>query len=143
MPYRWGCMSDRFTARSAGACVLVAALIWLAGCGSSKPGYCTDRTNLTNSVKGLTNLNPSSGISGLQSQLQKIETDANAVVTAAKSDFPKETSAIKSSVDQLGSAVQGLSSSQTAAQIGKVASAASNVVNAVNSFVSASGSKCS
>ncbi|MBV9005645.1 MAG: hypothetical protein JO181_13375 [Solirubrobacterales bacterium] len=135
--------STRLTMRLATACVLGATVIALAGCGSSKPGYCSKRTNLENSVKGLTNLNPSAGISGLQTQVQKIESDASALVGSAKSDFPSETSAISSAVDQFTSAVKGLASSQTAAQIGKVANAASNVVSSVNSFVSASGSKCS
>jgi len=129
--------------RLATACVLGATVIALAGCGSSKPGYCSKRTNLENSVKGLTDLNPSAGISGLQAQVQKIESDASALVGSAKSDFPSETSAISSAVDQFTSAVKGLASSQTAAQIGKVANAASNVVSSVNSFVSASSSKCS
>ena len=133
----------RLAMRLATACVLGATVIALAGCGSSKPGYCSKRTNLENSVKGLTNLNPSAGISGLQTQVQKIESDASALVGSAKSDFPSETSAISSAVDQFTSAVKGLASSQTAAQIGKVANAASNVVSSVNSFVSASSSKCS
>lgn len=143
MSYRWWRMFDRLTMRQLTACVLGATVIALAGCGSSKPGYCSKRTNLENSVKGLTSLNPSAGISGLQTQLQKIQSDASALVNSAKGDFPSETSAIHSSVDQFTSAVKGLSSSQTPAQIGKVASAASNVVSSVNSFLSASSSKCS
>ena len=43
-------------------CTALVALVALAGCGSSKPAYCSARTNLENSVKGLTNLNSSSGI---------------------------------------------------------------------------------
>ena len=38
------------------ACAAAAGVVALAGCGSSKPAYCTDRTNLENSVKGLTSL---------------------------------------------------------------------------------------
>ena len=72
----------------------LVALVALAGCGSSKPAYCSARTNLENSVKGLTNLNSSSGVSGLKAQLSKIETDANTVISQAKSDFPSQTSAI-------------------------------------------------
>ena len=53
-----------------------AAVVALAGCGSSKPAYCTDRTNLDNSVKGLTSLNASSGVSGLKSQVKTIQSDA-------------------------------------------------------------------
>jgi conjugal transfer/entry exclusion protein len=124
------------------ACVALV-VVALAGCGSSKPGYCTDRTNLENSIKGLTSLNVSSGISGLQSQLQKIQSDATALVNSAKSDFPNETSAIKSSVDALQSAVKALPASPSAGQIATIASDASSVVSSVKSFTDATSSKCS
>ena len=119
------------------------ALIALAGCGSSKPGYCTDRTNLESSIKGLTSLNGSSGISGLQSQLKTIQSDANALVSSAQSDFPSETSAIKSSVDSLESAVKALPSSPSAGQIATIAVNAASVVSSVKTFTDATSSKCS
>ncbi len=65
------------------AIIAVVVLIALAGCGSSKPAYCSNRTSLENSVKELTSLSFSSGISGLKSQLTKIESDATALVGAA------------------------------------------------------------
>jgi hypothetical protein len=130
--------------RTAGATVAtIVALIALAGCGGSKPGYCSDRTKLENSTKGLTSLNVSSGISGLQSQLKTIQTDATALVSSAKSDFPSQTSAVKSSVDALASAVKALPSSPSAGQIATIASDAASVVNSVKSFADATSSKCS
>src|SRR5215472_17573935 len=81
-------------------CVIAIAVAALAGCGSSKPAYCSDRTNLTNSVKELTSLNLTSGISGLQTQLKKIQTNANKLVSSAKGHFPTETTAIRNSIDQ-------------------------------------------
>jgi hypothetical protein len=125
------------------ACLAALALSALAGCGSSKPAYCTSRSNLENSVKGMTSLNASSGVSALQSQLNKIQSDATALVNSAKGDFPTETSAIKSSVDSLVSAAKGLSSSPSPAQIAAVAGAASSVVSSVKSFTDATSSKCS
>ena len=116
-----------------------AAVIALAGCGSSKPGYCTDRTNLQNSVKGLTG----SGISGLKSQLNQIQSDATTLVSSAKSDFPSETGAITSSVNALKSSLAALPSSPSAAQIAAVGKDAASVVSSVKSFVDASNSKCS
>ena len=116
-----------------------AAAVALAGCGSSKPAYCTDRTNLQNSVKGLT----SSGISGLKSQLKQIQSDASTLVSSAKGDFPSETSAITSSVNTLKSSVTALPSSPSAAQIAIVTRDAAGVVSSVKSFVDASNSKCS
>ena len=116
-----------------------ATAITLAGCSSGKPAYCTDRTNLTNSVKGLT----SSGVSGLKSQLKQIQTDATTLVNSAKSDFPTETGAITSSVSALKNSVTALPSSPSAAQIATATKDAASVVSSVKSFVDASNSKCS
>jgi hypothetical protein len=131
-----------WTARS----VVVAALVIvaLAGCGgSSKPAYCSARADLENSIKGVTSLSLSSGVSALEAQFQKVKTDANKVVTQAHGDFPTETSAIKSSVDKLTSAVDAAKANPTPAQIPKVAGAVSTVVSSVKTFMDASKSKCS
>jgi len=127
------------------ACATAAAVaaVTLAGCSSSKPAYCTDRTNLQNSVKALTNLNASSGISGLKSHINSIQSNATTLVNSAKSDFPTETSAITSSVDALKTSVAGLGSSPTALQIATVTRDAASVVSSVKSFTDASNSKCS
>jgi hypothetical protein len=125
------------------AVLMAVGVIGLAGCGSSKPSYCSNRTNLENSIKGLTSLNISSGISGLKSQLQKIESDAKALVNSAKSDFPSETSALTSSVDSMASAVKALPSNPSAGQIAAVATNAASVVSSVKSFTDATSSKCS
>ena len=39
--------------------------------GHGEPAYCSDRSNLESSIKGLTSLNASSGISGLKTQLRR------------------------------------------------------------------------
>ena len=129
-------------ARSARARVLLASAaaitaVALAGCGSSKPGYCTDRTSLENSVKGLT----SASISTLKSQLTQIQSDATALVNSAKSDFPSQTSAISSSVSALKNSVTALPSNPSATQIATVAKDASNVVSSVKSFTDATSSQ--
>jgi hypothetical protein len=97
---------------------------------------------LNNSIKGLTSLSASSGIGGLQSQLQKIEGNLTAPVDSAKSDFPSETIAIQTSVDQFRSAVQAPPSGPSAAQIATVAGSASRVVTSLQAFSSATGPKC-
>lgn len=125
------------------AFVAAAMVVALAGCSSSKPAYCTDRANLQDSVKGLTSLNVSSGVSGLKSQLGTIQSDATTVVNSAKSDFPSETSAITSSVDALKSSVAALPSSPSVAEITTVTKDAASVVSSVKSFIDASNSKCS
>ena len=73
-----------------------------------RPAYCADRTNLENSIKGLTSLSSSSGVSGLKTQVTAVVNDATKLVSSAKGDFPSQTSAITSSVDTLKSSVSGL-----------------------------------
>jgi hypothetical protein len=125
-------------------CVVVLGLVALAGCGSSsKPAYCSARTSLENSIKQVTSLSPSSGIGGLDAAFTNIKTDANTVISQAKGDFPSETSAIKSSVDSLTTAVNALKSNPSPSNIATVTGAASNVVSSFKSFVDASKSKCS
>jgi hypothetical protein len=116
-----------------------AAMVALVGCSSSKPAYCTDRTTLQNSVKGLT----SDGVSGLKSHIQQIQSDATTVVNSAKGDFPNETSAITSSVDALKNSLAALPSSPSATQVVTVTRDAASVVTSVKNFVDASNSKCS
>jgi hypothetical protein len=122
--------------------------VGLAGCGgssgsSTKPAYCSSRTSLENSIKDVTSLSPSSGITDLQTAFTNAKSAANTVVSQAKKDFPSETSAIKSSVDALTSAVNALSVNPSPSQIAGVVSAAGSVVNSFQSFVNASKSKCS
>ena len=123
-------------------CALAVGVTAAAGCGSSKPAFCSARTDLENSVKGLTSLNVSSGVSGLEAQLKKIESSATKLVSEAKSDFQSQTQAIKSSVDSLTTAAKGLPSNPSGGQIAAVAADASKVVNSVKSFADASSSKC-
>lgn len=130
-------------ARAAMALVALVGVVAMAGCGSSKPAYCTDRTNLESSIKGLSNLDLSNGLSSLEAQLKKIESNATTLVNSAKSDFPSETSAITSSVDALKSAVTQLVSDRTAANAIAVTTDAANVVKSVKSFTDATNSKCS
>lgn len=126
------------------ACVAVLGLVAVAGCGSSsKPAYCGSRANLESSIKGLTDLNVSSGLSGLQAQLTKIQSDANALVSSAKGDFPNETSAIKSSVNALADTIKAFPSSPSAGEIATLASQAAGAVTAVQNFYNSTNSKCS
>jgi hypothetical protein len=121
--------------------VAAATAALLSGCSSS-PAYCGDRTNLENSVKGLTSLNLSSGVSGLKAQLDKIQQDATTLVNSAKSSFPSETSAITSSVNALKNSVGGIAANPSAAQVSTITTDAKNLVNSVNSFMNASSSAC-
>jgi hypothetical protein len=122
----------------------VIGLVALAGCGgSSKPAYCSARADLQNSIQGVTSLSPTSGVSTLQAEFNKVKTAADKVVTQAKSDFPNETSAMKSSIDALASSVNALTANPSVGQIAAVTTAASTALSSVQSFLDASKSKCS
>ena len=130
--------------RGLAACAAVLGVLALAACGgSSKPAYCTNRANLESSVKGLTDLSAGRGLSGLQAQIAKIQSDANALVSSAKGDFPNETSAIKSSVDALATTIKTFPSSPSAANIATVGTQAASAVSAVQNFYTSTKSKCS
>jgi hypothetical protein len=122
------------------AAVAATAGVLASGCGSSKPAYCGDRSKLEQSVKSIS---VTSGISSLKTQLQQVETNAQTLVSSAKSDFPDQTSAINTSLSTLKSSVDAITSSPSPAQLVTVASDAKSVVDAVSSFVNASKSKCS
>ena len=124
------------------ACTVAIGIVALAGCSSSKPAYCTDRSNLQTAVEGLTSLNAGSGVSAWKSQVQMVQSASTALVNSAKSDFPNQTSAITSSVGALTSSVTTLSSSPSAAAFITATQNASNVKNSVNSFTNATSSQC-
>ena len=129
--------------RFAVATLLVCAPVALSACGGgSKPGYCSDRSQLESSIKDLASFNPSQGLSGLQSQLRTIQSNANALVASARADFPSQTSAIKTSIDAFASDIRALPSSPSAGQIASLASDASSVVSAVRGFADATKSAC-
>ncbi|MFL5817802.1 MAG: hypothetical protein ACJ76L_09380 [Conexibacter sp.] len=121
----------------------ISALVAVTGCGGGgKPGYCADRDALETSIKDLGNLSLSGGLSGLQSQLRTIQTNATQLVDSARSDFPSETSAINSSLSTLRTDVQQLPSSPAPKQLAAIAVEAKSVVTSVQAFKKASDSKC-
>jgi hypothetical protein len=115
----------------------------LAGCGSSKPSYCSSVKDLENSIKALPSTDViQNGVSGLQSALTKVQDNATAAVNDAKGDFPSETTALKTSVNELANSVKALGSSPSPAAVVQVGTQASAVVTAVKNFTSATSSKC-
>jgi hypothetical protein len=124
---------------------LAAVALIAAGCGGSdKPSYCSDVSDLRKSVDDLKNiqLSGSDSVSTLQTQLEEVQGDANAVVSSAKKDFPSETSALKSSVSGLSSAIEQLPASATAEQLAPLAPMVRSVVTASKDLDTATTSAC-
>jgi len=133
----------RGTAATVAAAVLCAGVLAACG-GSSKPSYCSAVTNLESSIKAIPSTNiVQTGLNGLKSSLEKVQSDAETAINAAKSDFPNETSALKTSIDTLSSTVKQAASSPSPATIAQIPGQVSAVVTAANNFQSATKSKCS
>ncbi|HEY3186441.1 MAG TPA: hypothetical protein VGJ70_03130 [Solirubrobacteraceae bacterium] len=124
--------------------VAAASIGATAGCGGSdKPGYCDDRDNLEQSVNGLKDINLSEdGVKSVQTQVQKIETDARAFTQSAKSEFQPQSTALKSSLSALGTAVGEAVSSPSAQSLATVADDISKVGTAFNDLADATSQKC-
>ena len=87
-------------------------------------------------------LSESGALSTLQTELPQVRSDADAVVSSAKQDFPDETSALKSSVSTVATTIEQLPASPTAQQLAPLAQEISAVVTAANGLESATSSAC-
>jgi hypothetical protein len=123
---------------------LAVVALAAAGCGSSsKPAYCSNVTDLQNSVNSLKDVQLGSNtISTLKTDLQKVQTDANAVVSSAKQDFPSQTSALESSVSTLSTSIKALPPSPTHQQLLALAPQVASTVSAAENLKSATSSAC-
>ena len=121
-----------------------ATALMAAGCGgSSKPAYCSNVSDLEQSVDDLKGVTLESGaLPTLQTDVKTVQSNADAVVSSAKQDFPSETSALKSSVSSLSTAVTQLPASPTATQLAQLAPMVSSVVTAAKDLESATSSAC-
>ncbi len=119
------------------------SVVALPGCG--KPGYCSSRSDLEQSIKGVADVNvlQSGGLQQLRTQLQKVESDARKLVDSAKSDFPSQSQALQSSVSKLKSDLEALPSSPTPQQLAAVLPDGQALVKAFRDFKAATDSKCS
>ncbi len=135
-------MSSRTALRALIALFAVGVVVAFAGCGSSKPQYCSDRSSLESSVKEIPSLVTGGDLSKLQAQATKIQNEANKLVSSAKSDFPAETSKIKTDVDAAVKGVKDLPSNPSASDLAQVGLQAASAVSAVSDFVSATSTKC-
>ena len=71
-----------------------------------------------------------------------MRTNADAVVSSAKEDFPNETSALQSSVSRLSTTIQKLPSSPTPQQLAPLVPKIDSTVTAAQDLQSATSSAC-
>jgi hypothetical protein len=123
--------------------LLVAAVLLGAGCGGGEPDYCSDASDLEQSVKDLGSVDVvEGGRSAVTEALDEVEGNARAAVDSAKSDFPDETSAVTKSISDLKSSAGELGESPTPQQVARAAADVGVVASAVEDFVDATRSEC-
>ncbi len=112
------------------------------GCGSDKPEYCSKADDLQEAVGTLKSDVSSGNVSAIRSDLKSVNADADAVASAAESDFPRESEAIRSSTSRLARAIDALPSSPSASDIFGLAGDVSEVASAIDDFKSTTSSEC-
>ena len=121
----------------------LASAALLLGCGSDQPDYCDKVDTLQDSISALTSIEIEAGvIDTVKTDLETVQTDAEAAVDAAQSDFPSETSDLEDSIDTASESIEDLPSSPSAPEIAAVALNVSAVANAAQSFEEAASSAC-
>jgi hypothetical protein len=126
------------------AAVVVLALSGLAaGCGSSKPAYCTDASQLKTSVGNLGNVDvASNGLGSLQTALSQVQADAKSFAADAKSAFPSQTAALDSALSGLQTAITSAKGQPTATAATAVVSSVSQVKSSAGALQSAISGNC-
>jgi len=124
------------------AAVLVLATL-AAGCGSSKPAYCTDASQLKTSVQDLGNVNINvHDLSSVGTAVSKVAADARKFASDAKSAYPSQTTALKNSVSGLETAVKSAKATPSVTTVAAVVSSVSQVKTAASNLQSAVKGAC-
>jgi hypothetical protein len=130
-----------------GSLLAAAAAVALvgAGCGGSdKPAYCSNVNDFKTAVDDLGNVNVAGGASSVKASVDKVESTGTAAVNSAKSDFPDETTALKSSLAALGATTKQLTDPATLkAALKQLPAEISAVQSSAKTFEDATKSKCS
>jgi hypothetical protein len=121
---------------------VVAPALLLCACGSSKPAYCVKSSELKSSVSALTHIDfAKEGIAGAEAAVGKVQSSAEGVVKAAKSEFPQQTEAISRAAKELAASIKA-ASSPSSSSVAQIPAELVALATATNEFVSATKSKC-
>lgn len=119
--------------------VAIAISVSVSACGSSKPKFCADVTDLQKSVGAI---DLSGGLSSVKTQLQGIKSETNQLIASARSDFPQQTSDIRTALNRLTTSGQAAVASPSASNLAAVAADGKALVDAIDTFSSDTKSKC-
>ena len=100
------------------AAISLTGVVFLTGCGSSKPAYCTQVTNLKDSVKTLEQVELSpSNLSTITTDIQKVGTSTKELASAVGTEFAPQISSMKSSVAALEATIKELGSAPSSSTL--------------------------
>jgi hypothetical protein len=132
--------------------VLVIATLGLFACGSSSSSsstttttqsVCGAKTDLQDSVKALADPSTlSGGKSGITDALDAVKKNLDTLGSAVKSDLKPDVNAVKSSLDDLKTAIGDLGSGSTGSGITAVGNAVSKVSSSTTKLVDALTTRC-
>jgi len=127
------------------AAVLVLATL-ATGCSSSsssKPAYCAAASQLKTSVQNLGNVNINvHDLSSVNTAVSKVQADAKTFVSEAKSAYPSQTTALKTSVSGLQTAVKSAQAQPSVTTVAAVVSSVTQVKTAADNAQTAVKGKC-
>jgi hypothetical protein len=114
-----------------------------AGCSSSKPAYCTDADQLKTSVQDLGNVNINvHDLSSVNTAVSKVQADATTFASDAKSAYPSQTTALKTSLSSLETAVKSAMAQPSLTTVAAVVSSVTQVKTAADNLQTAAKGTC-
>lgn len=136
---RRSCSADR-----AIVLVILAAVAAGLGCGGDdQPAYCSDLSELEQSVRDLGDVDVvGGGLDAVREAVNRVDENAGAVVDSAQDEFPEETDAIRQSTSDLSDTVGELTDSPTAQEGARLVGDVEAVVSSVDGFVDETRSEC-
>ena len=98
----------------AASVVALTVALGSGGC-SSQPAFCSDVDSLRSSVNELVSIQVNSNtINEVQTDFEKVQTDADQAVESAREDFPEESSNLEDQIDSTKQAIEDIPSSPSA-----------------------------
>jgi hypothetical protein len=128
--------------------LLVAAAVLVlsglaAGCGSSKPAYCTAASQLKTSVHDLGNVTINVHVlSSVKTAVSKVQANAKTFASEAKSAYPSQITALRTSLSGLQAAVKSALDQPSLTTVAAVVSSITQVKTAAGELQNAASGKC-
>lgn len=122
--------------------LLFVVVFVAAGCGDSEPEFCSKSDDLQESLDTLKSDVKSGDVSAIRSDAGTVRSDVREVDDSAKSDFPRETKAIRTSFSTLNSTISALPSSPSTSDLIDLAADVTAAAAAVSDFKAATSSEC-